>query len=149
MNPLDYRLNDFLDEFLVRCPRCDHAAVITPRRIQGMQHRASLACPSCGYSKSDSFWHSYHESPRVPIFGAPMDPYYRLPVWLQAECCGELLWAYNYRHLAYLAVFVEAKHRDGGRQARRNLSSKLPKWMGLAKNRRRLLKGIQRLANKA
>ena len=82
------------------------------------------------------------------MFAAPVDPYFKLPLWLQIECEGETLWAYNRRHLAYLRLYVEAKLRETGRSGHRTMGSKLPKWMLLAKNRDAVLKGIERLGSK-
>ncbi len=76
-------------------------------------------------------------------------------LWLRTPCCGEMLWAYNGRHLAELENYVLATHRKGiplsdTRAPIRNatIASRLPKWIIAAKNREEVLKGIARLREK-
>ena len=72
---------------------------------------------------------------------------------LQTACCGEILWAHNLQHLAYLESYVSATHRDRKpdyRDGCRNgtMASRLPGWMTSAKNRTEVLRCIQRLRDK-
>jgi hypothetical protein len=125
-------LRDFLDEFWVVCPSCRWRAIV--RRTTGAQ----LTCSECGHIETLT-------SVRQMRFGDAVDSYFLQPLWLQTDCCGEVLWAYNPRHLRFLRDFVAEKLRDVGPPGRRNLGNKLPKWMLLAKNREEVLKGISRL----
>jgi hypothetical protein len=86
------------------------------------------------------------------LFGASVDPYFRLPVWLQAECCAHVLWAYNGRHLDLLESYVVARLRERGavavpyvRPAPMSLVERLPAWLKSAKNRDEVLRSIRRL----
>jgi hypothetical protein len=78
------------------------------------------------------------------------DDYFGLPLWLQIPCCGEVLWAYNERHLSLLEGFVAARLRERSRDERygwsnRSLPSRLPPWIKSGKNREHVLKGLSRL----
>lgn len=85
----------------------------------------------------------------------PLDPVFRLALWLQTPCCGETLWAFNGAHVAWLESYVSAMVRQGrplnqdptmARNA--TMASRLPKWIIDAKNRDAVLKGIARLREK-
>lgn len=73
------------------------------------------------------------------------DPIFRVPVWLQASCCGgNLLWAYNLAHLAFLESFVAATIRErsdavraSSGYRRMSMIAKLPAWLKTAKTPRR------------
>jgi hypothetical protein len=144
MISLAQTLNEFLDEFLVQCPKCARPANVALSKEVPTKGQARLTCLSCGHNEFRPLRSKWNST----IFGAPVDPYFHLPLWLQIDCGGEILWAYNRRHLAYLKLFTNAKLRDSGPSGRRNLSNKLPKWMGLAKNRTRILRAIHRLDKK-
>ena len=129
---LDKTLWDFLDEFWVVCPSCRQRATV--RRGNGVQ----LTCAQCGYIETRT-------SVKQMRLGDAVDSYFHQQLWLQTECCGKLLWAYNPRHLQFLHDFVDAKLRNVGPPGRRNLGNKLPKWMLLAKNREEVMKAIHKL----
>lgn len=80
--------------------------------------------------------------------GGAADAYFHEPLWLATPCLGgEVLWATNARHLAFLRQYVEATDRRAPQRADtdpRNgtLASRLPRWLKLAKNRRAVLAAI-------
>ncbi|MGA4989461.1 hypothetical protein [Nonomuraea bangladeshensis] len=122
---------DFIDEVLVRCPRCDGCALVLARR---------LCCGECGYVDD--------EPGGSAVVGGPVDPFFRRPVWLQASCRGHVLWAYNVRHLDLLESYVAAKLRERGdvvAGAPASLVERLPTWLKTAKNRAEVLRTIARL----
>jgi hypothetical protein len=95
--------------------------------------------------------------PGTPIlFGLPTGEA-RIPVWLQASCCGgNLLWAYNMDHLAFLQSFVGATIRQrsdaaraGNGHRRMSMTAKLPAWLKTAKHRDEILRTIERLRHTA
>ncbi|MBC8065313.1 MAG: TFIIB-type zinc ribbon-containing protein [Chlorobia bacterium] len=141
MNALDQNLTSFL----VECPACNRPGTVRFSREESSNGQAQFTCLSCG--RID--FKGLRSKPIVTILGAPVDPYFHIPLWLQSECCGEILWAYNRRHLDYMQEYVAAKLRDTGPSGRRNLGNKLPKWMLLAKNRVEVLRTIERLAKKS
>jgi hypothetical protein len=146
---------DFTGYFLLVCPRCSQCA-----RVQRLGERVALTCRSCGYSREDS-------KPRCAIafapngaafgpdtvgVGAPVDSYFYQPLWLQVSYCGEVLWAYNEEHLAFLEAFVLAKQRTSVRSehgwSNQSLMNRLPLWMKQAKNRDEVLRCLEKLRQK-
>jgi hypothetical protein len=77
--------------------------------------------------------------------GGPYDWYFQLPLWLQTPCCGQILWAYNADHLAFLFSYVTADLREGNPHRNQSLASRLPGWMKSGKNRAQVTHGLQRL----
>ncbi|HEY1011114.1 MAG TPA: hypothetical protein VGE07_00320 [Herpetosiphonaceae bacterium] len=141
-------LEDFADEILVACPRCAGCARVLPRDPADPSVFAPrrLICPACGLAR---------ERPGGPVsFGAPRDCYFGLPLWLQAPCAGETLWAYNERHLALMEAAIGAMLRERRRAPvlgwrNRSAANRLPGWMKAASNRARVLKTIARLRARA
>jgi hypothetical protein len=78
-----------------------------------------------------------------------------IELWLRVSCCsGELLWAANADHLAYLEDVIGASLRErpeavispmGRRWVGKGLSWQLPGWMKAAKHRDDVLAGLARL----
>ena len=135
-----------LDEFLVECPRCARCARIRAidSESAGTFDARRLVCASCGLSRD---W-AGNEVGNGP--DTPRDCYFHLPIWLQTECCGHTLWAYNLRHLDLLESFVGAvlrEHRPHPEHGWSNRSwmNRLPEWITSAKNREDILKAISRL----
>lgn len=147
---------DFAKDFLVTCPSCARRATV--RRGEPV-FVARLTCPACGFVREMNEPYAGHlysyrpgaAKPGVIVLGAPVDPYLHLDLWLRVDCAGEVLWAYNAQHVAFLAAYVGAKLRErpveDNPHGLRNqlLESRLPKWMTLAKNRAAVLTGVERL----
>ena len=136
----------FADHFLVRCPKCDAQANVRKTDSKPwLPRNARFTCSKCPLVEDGSLmgW-----SDRDPV-----DWVFHYPLWLQANCRGNVLWAYNPAHLDFLESYVTAKHRtglrskDGERRLRLNstLASRMPAWIGSAKNRELVLKTITRL----
>ncbi len=138
----------FMDEILVVCPTCGDRARIVSLDDAGALATRRLVCSRCGYTND---W-----AKRVISFEwhvEPRDSYFGLPLWLQAPCAGDTLWAYNRRHLDFLEAFVGAKHRERKRNENygwqnSSLASRLPQWIQSAKNRAAILKAIRKLREK-
>jgi hypothetical protein len=153
------RLYDFAYLFLVQCPRCGkraevrpippkdpaakaptgYAEVFTPRR---------LACLHCGYTReTDNRVERNGRRVREIRPQEGKDWYFHRPLWLQAGCCGELLWAFNRDHLEYMEGFVGAGLREEAFPMYTNstMMSRLPRWMKLARNREEVLGCIRKL----
>lgn len=141
---------DFIDEVLVRCPRCDECAVVLPfpgtgedgeTALSGVTgFRRRLHCRACGHLRDETVGSA--------VVGGPVDPFFQRPVWLRASCCGHVLWAYNARHLDLLEAYVAAKLRERGDRtawAPASLVERLPTWLKAAKNRAEILRTIGRL----
>ena len=131
------------DPTLVVCPKCQLKAFVTL-----YEDEVRLSCPSCGYNlaKLDEgrkfYWNAEN----------PTDGYFGVNLWLQTDCVGESIWAFNRRHLEYLEDFVSAKHRqrnpNNDTWMNSSLASRLPKWLKSAKNRAQILKNIEVLKAK-
>lgn len=69
------------------------------------------------------------------------EPRTGLPLWLQTEFRGRLLWAVNEPHLDFMERFVAAGVREQSR-GNSTLASRLPAWVKAAKHRPALLKAL-------
>ena len=100
----------------------------------------ALRCRACG-AVSDA---PISLSPRHGAF----DPWFGLPLWLQAPCCGEVLWAWNRGHLDFLRQYVTASLREREPNLNRSMASRLPRWIKAAKNRDEIVRCIERLTKR-
>jgi predicted RNA-binding Zn-ribbon protein involved in translation (DUF1610 family) len=128
-------------EVLVACPRCAQRAVV--RRVSAGAPARRLSCPGCGLSKETAG--------NTSSWGGPFDPWFALPLWLQAGFRGHTAWAYNPRHLGELRDCVAATHRERKPAANPSMSmvEKLPSWMTSAKNRDDLVAILDRMSTGA
>jgi hypothetical protein len=138
-------LSGFTDEFLVTCPRCGGCAKVAldigrGDASEGWRAPRKVVCPACSYYK---VWDG-----DAIVTGEGVDWYFRLPLWLQVPCCGEVLWAYNEYHLSFLEDYVGSSLRERHPNQNRALASRLPSWIKEAKNREAVLKCIHRLKAK-
>ncbi|WP_133163329.1 hypothetical protein [Siphonobacter curvatus] len=126
-------LQDFMRNIYVVCPSCHKQAIVQ----QTSTFR--ITCFSCGYSKLEK----NYRAAGLSSFGG-------YTLWLTTECHGNELWAYNYEHLAFLRLHVEAKlrERNGVEMSNQTLASRLPRWMLSKKYRQDVLKSIIRLERK-
>ena len=133
-------------EYLRFCPVCGKAS---PRRAlrhddatQKATRYLSWKC-SCGNSvKREINW--YAERPTR----TPVDPFFGYPLWLQTSVAGEVLWAYNELHLAQVRDCIAADLRERQFDGKWSMVARLPSWMKLAKNRSKVLRGLQNLEDK-
>jgi len=143
-------LFDFLDEALVVCPNCANCATVTRAGSADsgsfVPHR--LICAHCGLARTEQ-----NAGLNRSWSGAPEDGFFHLPLWLQAPCCGHVLWAHNARHLRFLKAYVGAELRERRHDPEhgwlnKSLASRLPKWMQLAKHRESILRAIGKLEHR-
>lgn len=142
MNQLSYA-----GRMLVRCPSCDAMAVAT--RGDKMPQEPIVvraACTHCGFAKE---WRTKGDGTWRQEPG--------LELWLQTDCAGHRLWAFNEEHLDFLRRYVAATLReratftgwDGEQHVDKyygRIPAALPTWMKLAKHRGEVLAAIERLA---
>jgi hypothetical protein len=149
---------DFVKEVLVVCPKCAGRALVRADDFDTPKYEISevkIICTGCGFNKILENVSKRHDPKQkrgnILIFGSPVDPFFHLPVWLQTDFSGEILWAYNLEHLDFLAAHVGAKLRErNGFQFRvRSIGARLPRWMTSAGNREAVLKAIVSLREKA
>ncbi|MGW6704081.1 hypothetical protein ACWGDE_04185 [Streptomyces sp. NPDC054956] len=140
------KVYEFADEVLVRCPVCGGCALVLARLgecehrwVGGREYtRRRLRC-GCGHVRD--------EFQDCRTFGQPVDPYFQLPLWLAADCCGgQQLWAYNLAHLDLLESYIGAGLRERAAiPGSMSLVERLPAWVKSAKHRSEVLRTIRRL----
>lgn len=144
-------LSHFVGHVLIVCPRCGGRAAVVPR--PGLPKPESwdelvftprrLVCAGCGTTAD---WDPAAKGSAGVALGGPEDPYFRRPLWLQARCAGEVLWAYNLDQVTELTAYVGAQLRERGKpRSNRSMLSRLPPWMKAAANRAEVLAGLARL----
>ena len=149
------------DDIYVVCPNCHQQAFVKfsgGKFKEGAKKEIRFVCTHCGHNKTTEQYSPaiLFSSAPEPAFGqhiligTSLDPYFHLPLWLTTDCCGHVLWAYNYSHIAFLKQVVEAKlrERNGLKMSNQSLGSRLPRWMTASKNREEVLKAIENLQNK-
>jgi hypothetical protein len=103
----------------------------------------SVTCPACKQqTKIDLQWNIDRHSSNA------IDPSFGCELWLQIPCCGNILWAYNERHLSDLKSYIGSNLRDGRNRRGGSMISRLPRWMVIAKNRDAVLKCIDKLEDR-
>ena len=139
------KIDEFNDEFLVVCPKCQKMAKVVPE-TQSEKINTQLFSPRkfiCLSCQHRDLWKG-----NKILAGSNADWYFRFPLWLQISCCNETLWAYNLKHLEIIEQYVSAKLRERTKKGRNSFLSKLPGWIKSAKNRDEILKAIEKLKSK-
>lgn len=137
---------EFGEEFLVVCPKCNWLAKVCPPETNSEKLNTRLFAPRKVVCLNCTFRDTWAK--REISVGGNFDWYFRLPLWLQISCCGENLWAYNYKHLEFIENYVSAKLRERKPFVNKSLASRLPKWIKSAKNRKEILKAVAKLKEK-
>ncbi|GAB3146528.1 hypothetical protein GCM10027258_38360 [Amycolatopsis stemonae] len=132
----------------VVCPACGGRAEVVPwldgraRSPYSSRWPRRLVCRSCGHVRN---WPGEAKH-AISCWGGPVDPYFRQPLWLRANCCGnQTLWAFNERHLDILESYVGARLRERGERPGMTMVARLPAWLKSAKHRTEILRVIERL----
>ncbi len=126
-----------------RCGRCGREL---SRQIVGDQNASNevdLRCSECDSLTSARVQWS-HSRP-----GQPHEPAFGLELLLQAPCKGHTLWAYNPRHLEFIAEYVAATIRERTPNFNATLASRLPDWIKVAKNRPAVLRAVRQIESSA
>jgi hypothetical protein len=84
------------------------------------------------------------------VWGEPVDPWFRAPLWLRADVRGQTVWAFNHRHLDALRSYIAAGLREPSPRpgAPMSMLEKLPDWMTSARNRDEVLAVLDRLVER-
>ena len=130
----DPPIETFAERILVRCNRCAKCAVVRSDEYHDREKTfvTESACSHCG-----DIWTIRTKRLR--------GSYLELPLWRQTRCSGEVLWALNEDHLAYLEMYLGARVRTRAFGQNSTIAARLPKWMTAAKNRDAVQKGLGRL----
>jgi hypothetical protein len=101
----------------------------------------ALSCPGCGattpFAAGRSREHREGE-----------DPWTGLPLWFRGEVRGNVLWALNEAHLAFLRGFVAADQRKRVPNHNASQVSRLPRWLKSGKERARVLAELERMGGR-
>lgn len=73
------------------------------------------------------------------------DPVFGLPLWLQGDVKGNLLWAYNRLHLREIKNYVKATLRERQTTTHMTMVERLPAFITKAKSREKVLKAIEKM----
>lgn len=143
---------------LVTCPGCKAKATVTAKNFSTMQWDAKdvrVVCASCGYYKELKDFPTQmitnSQGKKTPVYGysvgIPFDPFFKIPLFLQTKCCGDVLWAYNSFHIEILKEYVATKlrKRSTSSNLNRSIASRLPQWIKSSGNREQVLKGLEAL----
>jgi hypothetical protein len=104
----------------------------------------NLTCNSCKTINQvrenwESYIAKYQESGII-------DPAFGLPLWFQDTVKGDKIWAYNMRHLPEIKNYVHATLRERTTDRfKMTMVEKLPDFIKLAKNRKEVMKAIERM----
>jgi len=149
-------IDEFINHIDVVCPICKHKALVISNPINRNETR--FTCIHCGLSKdwtgNSGVYYTAQSSSEFEgiLIGKPVDCYFKIPLWYAAEIKGEILFAYNLKHLEYLESYISDKLRERKVNnfgwSNKSLESRLPKWMLLAKNRLVIEKKILELKKK-
>ncbi|MGG7568996.1 hypothetical protein [Streptomyces sirii] len=145
-------LVQFTGHILVVCPRCGGRALVLPRpgfpepkySYELLILPRRLACQGCG---AVADW-----EPEVREAGlvaanpsGTEDPFFRRPLWLQTRCVGQILWAYNEKHVTELSAYVGATLREHEASPKRAMIPRLPRWLKSSAHRSEVLAGLEAL----
>ncbi|WP_113664323.1 hypothetical protein [Pedobacter nanyangensis] len=134
------RLAEFEAEVWAKCPSCSKRAIA---KVDYELRKARLSCTNCGYHKE--------VSTETTVLGMKAnwkrsaEEYFGAQMWFQYPFKNDVFWAYNAAHLDYLEQYISATLREHKDRSHFTLLEKLPKFYHEAKNRKALLKIIERL----
>lgn len=162
-NPSPYHLQHahFSNEVDVVCPKCAGRALVKGPGLYGEHIETSTfcVCVHCGYNqkyqdKNPDFTQT-NSANRVykhhlQLLGGEVDPFFHHALWYMAPCLNGYIWAYNLKHLELIETFIAStnRSRNGLPNKNNSIASRLPKWMGAAKNRATVLKCFRYLKAK-
>ena len=129
------------------CPDCGERIEKSMEGLSDKKEQLKVRCPNCGLSQEyQPKYTQKHES--LESGGEAADPFYQLPLWLSGSVKKETFWAYNFEHLEYLKKYIEARLRTRSGLYHTSMVEKLPAWIQSKKNRKDLLRLIEKLEKK-
>lgn len=104
----------------------------------------AISCVACGATRIYRARNEEH-SRTYSKADQGQDPIFGLPLWLQSDVKGNLLWAYNRLHLREIKNYVRAKLRERQTTTHTTMVERLPAFMTEAKSRAAVLKAIEKM----
>lgn len=144
-------ITDYSQDVLVKCPQCDQCAHLigikneSKTKALPWSDNRRLLCQHCGYIQD---WVIERDGwTFTPASGPDIAG---LNLWLQTNCCGHVLLAFNADHITCLEEYIGAKIRNVQQDPQwgccnGSLQSRLPQWMIEGKNRVEVLKALMQL----
>ena len=104
-------------------------------------------CPYCGKTMSGEVHKTavaYSHTAEINKDGK--EPHFGLELWFLAYFHGRMIWALNREHLSYLIMYLRASLREKPfDNPRKTQGDHLPSFMKTAKNRKRIIKLLEKL----
>ena len=137
-------------EVLIECPRCAGCASHKPLSLDVNKRDwfepRRLVCAHCGLTRDwaeKSIFRRWRETPA-------RDDYFGEILWIRGSFNAHEIWAYNWRHLELIQLYVFARLRKHVRDpeygwANSGFVNRLPTWITSAKNRNDILAAIERI----
>lgn len=130
---------DFLFEFYVKCPQCGKFAYVksfpNEKGSYLFYEKRVLTCENCGFTRI------YKKK-----YGSIGNDFL---LWLEANCSGKRLWAYNLAHLQYIEQFINATLRQDYKNEigykNTSMLTRLPSWLADGKHRDEIIKCIDKM----
>jgi transcription elongation factor Elf1 len=129
---------------------CDNCGKLINKVIPCSKEKVdslAVSCLNCGTSRVHRVRNEEYMSTYNPA-ALGLDPIFHLPLWLQKNVRGNLLWAYNRSHLHDVKEYVGAKLRERRTTRYTTMVEKLPTFIKEAKNREAILKAIEKMERK-
>ena len=123
----------------IRCSNCGKINYFYRTEMSQKEKKQTITC-SC--SHTEQFQPKYTETTVLGVAKDGTDFYFNTKLWLSKPFKNELFWAFNYKHLAYLKKYIEAKLRERNNRTHKTMVEILPQFIKSAKNRDELLKTI-------
>ncbi len=129
------------------CPKCGELFQLDLDNLEKKEEKIKVTCSNC---RDVQVYEPIYMEYRVISqgFGAGKDNFFGCELWLQTDFRGNVFWANNAEHLAYLKKYIQAKIRERNNRKGFTLVEKLPTFIKSAKNREALLKEIIKLEKK-
>jgi len=104
----------------------------------------NIKCKSCQtINNVNENWEPYIEKYNET---GTIDPSFGLQLWYQDSVKGHIIWAYNLKHLAEIKNYVRSTLRERTTDKfKMTMVEKLPDFIKLAKNRKEVLKAIDKM----
>lgn len=131
-------------ELKCNCANCGRRIARSIDKVSEPIATLAAKCPHCADTRSYRARNINLKSYPLEV-KQPVDPYYHLPLWLVETVRGNILWAYNHQHLAYLKSYITADLREKNGRQFWTMVERLPAWMKSAKNREAVTRAIEKL----
>jgi len=137
------KIETFDQEIKFYCSNCAEKVVSFIKDVKSKKELVKIKCPSCKITNAHK--PRYIKKEWVYKSDENGDPFLNLPLWLSINVKRNVFWAYNHQHLQYLKSFIEAKLRTRHNEPYTSMVEKLPNWIKSEKNRKELIKQIEKL----